>query len=106
MPAFADSFITLPILPVSSIFPVPGIAFASISNVSPPTLVHAKPRATPKRGFSLALRRLNFSGPRYFSIFLSVTVTFFVLPESISTTAFRQSVPIVLSSCLTPASLV
>lgn len=43
----ADSFITSPRWPVNTSSPSPSILFASTSSNSPPTVVQAKPTATP-----------------------------------------------------------
>ena len=47
MPAMADSFITSPSWPVRRSSPLPGMTLTSISRVSPPTLVQARPRTIP-----------------------------------------------------------
>ena len=45
--ACADSFMTSPSCPVSWSLPVPYMRVASMKRISPPTLVHARPVATP-----------------------------------------------------------
>ena len=45
--ACADSFITSPSWPVSCSLPVPYMRVASMKRISPPTLVQARPVATP-----------------------------------------------------------
>ena len=98
---------TSPIIPVRTIWPLPGRTLTSISSVTPPTAVHASPFTRPTCGFISSGSCLYFSLPRYFTTSSFVIVTGFSFGFStISLTTFLQSLPIVLSSCLTPASLV
>ena len=55
--------------------PLPGIRFTSTCRVSPPTLVHAKPRTIPTSSFSLAFCVRYRSFPKYFSRLEEVTFT-------------------------------
>ena len=55
-PPARDSFMTSPSCPVSCSLPVPYMRVASMKRISPPTLVHARPVATP--GLFGALRDL------------------------------------------------
>ena len=59
-----DSFMTSPSCPVSCSLPVPYMRVASMKRISPPTLVHASPVATPASSVRSATSLVNFCGPR------------------------------------------
>ena len=107
IPVLADSFMTSPIIPVSTIPPLPGRALTSTSRVTPPTAVHARPFTTPTCGLRSNGSSLYFSVPRYSTTFSLVKLIGFIfgLP-TISLTTFLHSLAIVRSNCLTPDSLV
>ena len=65
MAACADSCMTSPSLPVSVRCPLPGISVASVTRISPPTSVHARPVATPISFVSSASVGRNRGTPRY-----------------------------------------
>ncbi len=60
----ADSFITVPKLPVMVKFPLPLERMDSINKISPPTLVQAKPVTTPATLLFSYLSRSSFGPPR------------------------------------------
>ena len=62
----ADSFITLPKLPVIFKVPFPLDKIDSIKRISPPTLVHAKPVTTPATSLFSYLSRSKRAGPKTF----------------------------------------
>ena len=103
---FADSFITSPSEPVSSIFPVPSRAATSILSISPPSSVYASPLTVPISLYSSIVSGVNFFSPRYLEIFSELTVTDFTLSLIISCAAFLQREAIVRSRLRTPASRV
>ena len=73
----ADSFITLPKLPVIFRFPFPLDKIDSINKISPPTRVHAKPVTTPATSLFSYLFLSNFGLPRTSIIASLVTMPLF-----------------------------
>jgi hypothetical protein len=105
--ACADSCITSPSLPVSVSRPRPGMSVASVTRISPPTSVQARPVAMPTSFFSSATDGRNRGTPRYSVTLAAVISSLKVLP---STTTFRatlrQMEEISRSRLRTPASRV
>ena len=64
MAMVADSFMTLPKLPVIVRFPFPFDKIDSINKISPPTLVQAKPVTTPATLLFSYLSRSNRGLPK------------------------------------------
>ena len=104
--ALADSCITSPREPVSSILPVPSITATSIGKISPPTEVHARPFTIPISSVFASESGINFLWPKSLSISFSSILNTSVPSVSFSTAHFLITEAISLSRVLTPASLV
>ena len=107
IPVWADSFITVPNLPVKTTCPFPFKTLTSAVKVSPPTAVHARPVTIPTSGLVPANWCLYLFLPKYSSKSALVITT--PSKEGFSTyflATFLHILPIVLSKFLTPASLV
>ena len=102
----ADSFITLPKLPVMVMVPLPGEINDSINNISPPTLVQANPVTTPATSLLSYLSLIILGAPR--TLIISSSVTFLLYSSSIATdlAAFLITCAIFASNPRTPDSLV
>ncbi len=87
-------------------FPFPLLKLDSIKRISPPTLVHAKPVATPATSLFKSRSLSNLIGPNMFS--KSDTLTFVSYSCSIAMhfAANRITLLITFSKPLTPDSLV
>ena len=103
---FALSCITSPKEPVKIILPSPGIIATSIGSKVPPTEVHARPFTRPTSFFFSILSRVYFLIPKYSDRFLSEMLKFSDSLSIYLTATFLKTFAIVLSSVLTPASLV